>query len=54
MNDLCSFDLNELQMPNNRWKVLLESSEVSNPVQTVLPPARTNHSMITYDDKLYL
>ncbi|KXJ94043.1 hypothetical protein Micbo1qcDRAFT_187874 [Microdochium bolleyi] len=54
MNDLCAFDLNELQMPNNRWNVLIENSDQSGQVQTAIPPARTNHSMITYDDKLYL
>jgi len=54
MNDLCSFDLNQLQMPNNRWEVLIENTEATNPAQVVVPPARTNHSVITYDDKLYL
>lgn len=54
MNDLCSFDLNQLQMPNNRWEVLIENTEVTNPAQVVAPPARTNHSVITYDDRLYL
>ncbi|KAH7037416.1 uncharacterized protein B0I36DRAFT_65816 [Microdochium trichocladiopsis] len=54
MNDLCAFDLNQLQMPNNRWEVLIENTEVSNPAHLAAPPARTNHSMVTYDDKLYL
>jgi len=52
MNDLSAFDLNQLQMPNNRWEILIENSE--NAAQGKMPPARTNHSMVTYNDKLYL
>jgi hypothetical protein len=48
MNDLCAFDLNQLQMPNNRWEML----EVSPGGQ--VPQARTNHSMVTFNDKLFL
>lgn len=54
MNDLAAFDLNQLQMPNNRWEVLTENSEPGGALQGKLPPARTNHSVITYNDKLYL
>ncbi|KAI1125619.1 hypothetical protein F5Y10DRAFT_267937 [Nemania abortiva] len=54
MNDLSAFDLNQLQMPNNRWELLIDNSENSVTPAGKVPPARTNHSMITYNDKLYL
>ncbi|KAI0188032.1 kelch domain-containing protein [Xylaria flabelliformis] len=54
MNDLSAFDLNQLQMPNNRWEILIESSDVDAPPSGKVPPPRTNHSMITYNDKMYL
>ncbi|KAL2757750.1 hypothetical protein ACRALDRAFT_1074662 [Sodiomyces alcalophilus JCM 7366] len=50
MNDLAAFDLNKLQLPNNRWEMLLENTETAGRV----PPARTNHSIITFNDKMYL
>ena len=51
MNDLSAFDLNTLQMPSNKWDLLLRGSEA--PSKDV-PAARTNHSIITYNDKMYL
>ncbi|KAI5867587.1 hypothetical protein GGS23DRAFT_184620 [Durotheca rogersii] len=54
MNDLAAFDLNQLQMPNNRWEILSENSETNTALQGKVPPARTNHSMITFNDKMYL
>ncbi|KAK4453340.1 negative regulator of mitotic exit [Podospora aff. communis PSN243] len=54
MNDLAAFDLNQLQMPNNRWEMLIQNSDSAGPQQGKIPPARTNHSMITYNDKMYL
>ncbi|KAK5663165.1 hypothetical protein OQA88_6582 [Cercophora sp. LCS_1] len=54
MNDLAAFDLNQLQMPNNRWEMLITNSDSSNPPPGKTPPARTNHSMVTYNDKMYL
>ena len=54
MNDLAAFDLNQLQMPNNRWEMLIASSDSGAPPQGKLPPARTNHTVVTYNDKLYL
>ncbi|KAJ4298732.1 Negative regulator of mitotic exit [Collariella sp. IMI 366227] len=54
MNDLAAFDLNQLQMPNNRWEMLISTSDNSTSSQVKIPPARTNHSMVTYNDKLYL
>ncbi|KAI0506170.1 hypothetical protein F5B22DRAFT_475654 [Xylaria bambusicola] len=54
MNDLSAFDLNQLQMPNNQWEILIKSSENGVTPNGKVPPARTNHSMITYNDKMYL
>jgi hypothetical protein len=54
MNDLAAFDLNQLQMPNNRWEILIENAETGGQVQTKQPPARTNHTVVTYHDKMYL
>ncbi|KAL1843289.1 hypothetical protein VTJ49DRAFT_2398 [Mycothermus thermophilus] len=54
MNDLCAFDLNQLQMPNNRWEILTPGSDGATPPQGKLPAARTNHTMVTFNDKLYL
>ncbi|KAI1436396.1 hypothetical protein GGR50DRAFT_231951 [Xylaria sp. CBS 124048] len=54
MNDLSAFDLNQLQMSNNRWEMLLDNSENGVTPIGKMPPARTNHSMITYNDKMYL
>ncbi|KAI0850002.1 hypothetical protein F5Y00DRAFT_47809 [Daldinia vernicosa] len=54
MNDLAAFDLNQLQMPNNRWEVLGENTETGGALQGKVPPARTNHSMVTFNDKMYL
>lgn len=49
MNDMSAFDLNQLQMPNNRWELLLPGEN-----SPKMPAARTNHSVITYNDKMYL
>ncbi|KAL2019582.1 hypothetical protein VTK56DRAFT_9479 [Thermocarpiscus australiensis] len=54
MNDLSAFDLNQLQMPNNRWEMLIPSSDNGGPPQGKVPPARTNHTVVTFNDKLYL
>jgi hypothetical protein len=54
MNDLAAFDLNQLQMPNNRWEVLIDNTDTGPTPKAKVPPARTNHSMITYNDKMYL
>lgn len=51
MNDLCAFDLNQLQMANNRWEMLIPNGE-SGP--DPVPQARTNHTVVTYNDKLFL
>ncbi|KAG5963827.1 hypothetical protein E4U57_005876 [Claviceps arundinis] len=49
MNDLSAFDLNQLQSPNYMWEILLNNDPSPN-----APPARTNHTVITYNDRLYL
>ncbi|KAK2075302.1 hypothetical protein P8C59_009439 [Phyllachora maydis] len=54
MNDLAAYDLNQLQMPNNRWEMLQSNSDTASAQQGLIPPARTNHSMITFNDKMYL
>ncbi|TGJ82823.1 hypothetical protein E0Z10_g5945 [Xylaria hypoxylon] len=54
MNDLSAFDLNQLQMPNNQWELLIKNAENGVTSSGQVPPARTNHSMITYNDRLYL
>lgn len=54
MNDLAAFDLNQLQMPNNRWEMLIANSDSEAQPQVSIPPARTNHSVVTFNDKMYL
>ena len=53
-NDLVAFDLNALQQATNRWEILLNNSIDGGPPQGTVPPARTNHTMVTWGDKLYL
>ncbi|KAJ5094525.1 hypothetical protein N7456_010386 [Penicillium angulare] len=53
-NDLVTFDLNQLQNPSNKWEVLVPNSHEGGPPEGQIPPARTNHSMVSYNDKLYL
>jgi len=54
MNDLAAFDLNQLQMPNNRWEMLIENGDPEAPQPAKSPPPRTNHTIITFNDKMYL
>ncbi|KAI1876111.1 hypothetical protein JX265_000642 [Neoarthrinium moseri] len=54
MNDLAAFDLNQLQLPTNRWEILYENIDINSSPKGRVPPARTNHTMISYNDKLYL
>ncbi|KAF2090070.1 hypothetical protein K490DRAFT_62943 [Saccharata proteae CBS 121410] len=53
-NDLVAFDLNALQVPNNRWEVLVPNSIDVGAPPGQFPPARTNHSVVSWNDKLYL
>ncbi|KAK5091418.1 Negative regulator of mitotic exit [Lithohypha guttulata] len=51
-NDLIAFDLNALQNPSNHWEFLIPNTSAQpNPN---VPPARTNHTMISHNDMLYL
>ena len=54
MNDLVAFDLNQLQLTTNRWEMLIQNSDNGGPVVGQVPPARTNHSVVTYNERLYL
>lgn len=49
-NDLVAFDLNTLQHVGSKWETLVAATEVSGAV----PTSRTNHTIITWNDKLYL
>ncbi|KAH9868231.1 hypothetical protein J1614_007303 [Plenodomus biglobosus] len=53
-NDLVAFDLNSLQSSASRWEVLLPNTKDQVSLQGKAPPARTNHSVVTWNDKLYL
>jgi Galactose oxidase, central domain len=53
-NDLVAFDLNQLTQASNRWEILLPDSFDSEKPSTTAPPGRTNHTIVTYNDKLYL
>lgn len=52
MNDLVAFDLNQLQVPSNRWEMLIQNDELA--AGGNIPPPRTNHSVVTYNEQLYL
>ncbi|TGO49090.1 hypothetical protein BCON_0221g00010 [Botryotinia convoluta] len=54
MNDLVAFDLNQLQIPTNRWEMLIKNSDEGGPPVGQIPPARTNHSVVTFNEKLFL
>ncbi|USP82589.1 uncharacterized protein yc1106_09863 [Curvularia clavata] len=53
-NDLVAFDLNSLQSSASRWEVLLPNTKEQPSPQSPSPQARTNHSMVTWNDQLYL
>ena len=53
-NDLVAFDLNSLQSSASRWEVLLPNTKDQSSPHGRSPPARTNHSVVTWQDKLYL
>jgi hypothetical protein len=54
MNDLIAFDLNQLQNLTYKWEMLIRNSDEGGPPRGQIPPARTNHSIVTYNEKLYL
>ncbi|KAI3290463.1 hypothetical protein DTO002I6_6386 [Penicillium roqueforti] len=53
-NDLIAFDLNQLQNPANKWEVLIPNSHEGGPPPGQIPPARTNHTIVSFNEKLYL
>ncbi|KAK2865335.1 hypothetical protein FQN49_003682 [Arthroderma sp. PD_2] len=53
-NDLLAFDLNAMNNPGNKWEFLLRNSHDDGPPVGQIPPARTNHTTVTFNDKLYL
>lgn len=53
-NDLVAFDLNQLQNPSNKWEHLVQNSHEGGPPEGQIPPARTNHTIVGFNDKLYL
>lgn len=53
-NDLVAYDLNALQNPTNRWEFLLHNTGETDMESGSVPPARTNHSIVSYNDQLYL
>ncbi|KAJ5174763.1 uncharacterized protein N7482_000640 [Penicillium canariense] len=53
-NDLVAFDLNQLQNPTNKWELLIQNSHEGGPPEGQIPPARTNHTLVSHNDKLLL
>ena len=53
-NDLIAYDLNALQNPANQWEFLLHNTGETGVETGSAPPARTNHSIVSYNDQLYL
>ena len=53
-NDLIAFDLNALQNPVNQWEFLIPNTDDSLTSAAKVPPARTNHTIVSYNDQLYL
>jgi len=53
-NDLVAFDLNSLQSSASRWEVLLPNTKDQISPHGRSPPPRTNHSIVSWQDKLYL
>jgi len=49
-NDIVAFDLNTLQVAGNRWEMLIANA----PTSPHLPAPRTNHSVVSWQDKLFL
>ena len=53
-NDLMAFDLNTLQNTTTEWEKLILDSNDGGPPEGQVPPARTNHTIVSWNDKLYL
>lgn len=50
-NDLVAFDLNTLQHPGSKWEVLVANGDEDGVEK---PASRTNHTIVTWNDRLYL
>ncbi|KIW70463.1 hypothetical protein PV04_02731 [Phialophora macrospora] len=53
-NDLIAFDLNALQNPTNQWEFLLQNTGDDVGLSAKVPAARTNHTVVSYNDQLFL
>ncbi|KAK9855880.1 hypothetical protein MYU51_001529 [Penicillium brevicompactum] len=53
-NDLIAFDLNQLQNPVNKWEILIANTHEGGPPLGQSPPPRTNHTIVSFNDKLFL
>lgn len=53
-NDLIAFDLNALQTSGSQWEMLIQTADNGGPPPGQVPPARTNHTVVSYNEKLYL
>ena len=53
-NDLMAFDLNNLQNASSVWEKLMLNSKEDRALEGQSPPARTNHTIVSWNDKLYL
>lgn len=52
-NDLIAFDLNQLQNPSNQWEFLKDTTD-NRQNEDNTPAVRTNHTVVTHNDQLYL
>lgn len=52
-NDLVAFDLNTLQNPSSTWEKLISNTSDGS-YEGPVPAARTNHTIVSWNDKLYL
>lgn len=50
-NDMVAFDLNHLQSPGSKWELLAPGGADGS---ADVPAARTNHTIVTWNEKLYL
>jgi Galactose oxidase, central domain len=58
LTDLAAYDLRRHQNPSESWEFLIKKTEITEITKTTrdgaIPPARSNHSMVADDSKLYL
>jgi len=54
LNDLIAFDLREFQNQSNQWEFLLHGTSDRDQYMGYVPPARTNHTIVSYNEQLYL